>query len=230
MTKVIATALQPTKSKKKYDAARTKEIILDAAEELFAEQGYSAARIDAIAKASGYNKSLIYQYFHDKLGLYTEVVKRADQLGDRMLAGMLGGLLEDESLTKDPDKFETFLVTLVKSGLQFLFDHPRFLKIFAWEAAEEWQTWNQITYRPDDITPFIEIAKKARQNGILRPDLDPLYFPIILMHNVFLFTVSLKRFKPVVAAELDETEALEHSKEQIASFVVRGLMAPSHLT
>ncbi|MGO4185995.1 TetR/AcrR family transcriptional regulator, partial [Paenibacillus sp. TAF43_2] len=62
--------------KRTYDAARSKEIILDAAEQLFAEQGYSAARIDAIASEAGYNKSLIYQYFHDKLGLYTEVVKR----------------------------------------------------------------------------------------------------------------------------------------------------------
>jgi AcrR family transcriptional regulator len=37
------------------------------------------ARIDAIAKASGYNSSLILHYFGDKLGLYARAVKRADK-------------------------------------------------------------------------------------------------------------------------------------------------------
>ncbi|HVN16960.1 MAG TPA: helix-turn-helix domain-containing protein, partial [Anaerolineales bacterium] len=61
-----------------HDAEGTREIILDAAETVFAEHGFDGARIDAIAKVSGYNKSLIFQYFDDKLGLYAAVIRRAD--------------------------------------------------------------------------------------------------------------------------------------------------------
>ncbi|NRS50047.1 helix-turn-helix domain-containing protein [Brevibacillus sp. HB2.2] len=46
-------------------------MILIAAEELFAEHGFSATRIDTIASVAGYIKSLIYQYYQDKLGLYS---------------------------------------------------------------------------------------------------------------------------------------------------------------
>ncbi|MBO9608881.1 MAG: TetR/AcrR family transcriptional regulator [Paenibacillaceae bacterium] len=224
------TSEQSTRTKKTYDAARTKEAILDAAEEIFAEHGYSAARIDAIARASGYNKSLIYQYYQDKIGLYTEVVKRADQLGDRVLGEVIGHLQEDDSLTTDATKFKHYLDMIVRHSFQFLLDHPRFLKIFAWEAAEEWKTWNQITYRPDDHTFFLGIAKKAKESGLLRSDLEPIYFSIFLMSNVFFTTMSLYRFKTNgIALDSSTGQDIEQAKEQIARFVVNGLMNPSHL-
>lgn len=219
-----------TRTKKTYDAAKTRETILDAAEQIFAEQGYSAARVDAIAKASGYNKSLIYQYFHDKIGLYTEVVKRADQLGDRVLGEVIGQLQMDDSLTTDATKFKRYVDTIVKHSYQFMLDHPRFMKIFAWEAAEQWKTWNQITYRPDDISYFLEIARKAKQSGLLRSDLDPLFFPLFLMNNVFFATLSMSRFKSNgLESEFNAEQDVEQAKVQIASFVISGIMHPSHL-
>src|SRR5579883_2677374 len=62
-----------------HDAEGAKEAILNAAEEVFAEHGFDGARIDAIAAKAGYNKSLIFQYFGDKLNLYAEITKRADR-------------------------------------------------------------------------------------------------------------------------------------------------------
>jgi len=221
-------ATQEIKPKRTYDAARTKEIILDSAEELFAEHGFSATRIDAIAKNSGYNKSLIYQYFQDKLGLYTEVVKRADQLGDTMIADIFGDLLKHESLTSDAVKFKTFLETIIRESFQFLLEHPRYLKILSWEAAEEWKTWNQITYQPDDITPFYEIAKQAQQNGILRANLDPRFFPILLLYNIYASIQSFSRYRQL----LDNNESMvsiEHIKDQVAKFIISGVMEPSQL-
>ncbi len=45
-----------------HDAEKTRETILDTAEAAFAEHGFDGARIDAIARASGYNISLLFQY------------------------------------------------------------------------------------------------------------------------------------------------------------------------
>src|SRR5215510_41033 len=61
-----------------HDAEGARQAILDAAEEVFAEHGFDGARVDVIAKVSGYNKSLIFQYFDDKLGLYAAVIRRSD--------------------------------------------------------------------------------------------------------------------------------------------------------
>jgi AcrR family transcriptional regulator len=48
--------------------------ILEAAMSVFAEEGYSGARIDEIARRAGLNKAMIYYRIGDKLALYTGVV------------------------------------------------------------------------------------------------------------------------------------------------------------
>ncbi|MEW9699577.1 TetR/AcrR family transcriptional regulator [Paenibacillus sp. SI8] len=216
------------KRSRTYDAARTREIILDAAEEAFAELGYSAARIDAIAKASGYNKSLIYQYFGDKLGLYTEVVKRADQVGDLVAGQAVAEFLKDKSVTSNPEKFKDFMATTIRTMYEFLLQHPRYRKILFWEAAEEWKTWNQITYRPDDISQFYELANAAKHNGILRADFDPVMFPILIMNVVTATLHSFSRFRDL-PGQMDSPQQQEQIIEQIVKFVIHGIMKPSLL-
>ncbi|KLI00394.1 hypothetical protein AA984_00310 [Brevibacillus formosus] len=139
-------------------------MILNDAEELFAEHGLSATRIDTIASVAGYNKSLIYQYYQDKLGLYTAVIKRADLAGNNMFERLAGDLLSDEGIASDPAKFRRLLEESIRISYDFLSDNPRYVKIFSWEAAEEWRTWKKISYAPDDILQLYEIAKKAKAN------------------------------------------------------------------
>jgi len=53
-----------------------RERILQAAEKIFAEKGYDAARIDQIAVDAGVNKALIYYYFKNKRALIEELFER----------------------------------------------------------------------------------------------------------------------------------------------------------
>lgn len=48
----------------------TRQTILDAAIQVFAETGEAGARTDAIARAAGVNKALLHYYFGTKEGLY----------------------------------------------------------------------------------------------------------------------------------------------------------------
>ena len=59
------------------DADGTRSRILAAASAEFARKGFAGARVDAIARASGANKRMIYYYFTSKDGLYTAVLERA---------------------------------------------------------------------------------------------------------------------------------------------------------
>jgi len=65
------------KTKEQYAKIREdrRELILDAALELFARQGISHTTIAQIAKAAGISKGLIYNYFTNKEALLEEIIK-----------------------------------------------------------------------------------------------------------------------------------------------------------
>ena len=69
--------------------AATREKLLDAAGQVFAERGYHGATIREICRLAGANVASVNYTFGDKLGLYTEVLRqylRAKQTGELMAA------------------------------------------------------------------------------------------------------------------------------------------------
>lgn len=58
------------------DAQATRELLLAAAAEEFAEFGFSGARVDRIAARAGANKRLLYVYFGDKEAVFEAVLAR----------------------------------------------------------------------------------------------------------------------------------------------------------
>src|SRR5438552_15906729 len=123
-----------------HDAEGAREAILNAAEEVFAEHGFDGARIDAIGKVSGYNKSLIFHYFGDKLGLYAAVVRRADRQMSGIQEQVFVSLSEDD-LASNASKFKLLLKTVISAYFDYLVEHPPIMRIFNWEMAEGWQTY-----------------------------------------------------------------------------------------
>src|SRR3954470_23645692 len=66
--------------------------ILRAAVREFSREGVAGARIDAIARAAGVNKALLYYYFHDKEALHGAV-----------LEGVFSGLRERVAVALESD-------------------------------------------------------------------------------------------------------------------------------
>ena len=108
---------------------------MNAGEEVFAEHGFDGARIDAIAKASGYNKSLIFQYFGDKLGLYAAVIRRADEQTRTWQNEAVSALSAAEP-DKRVDHLKDLLRTYIGEYFDYLVEHPRIMRIYNWEMAE----------------------------------------------------------------------------------------------
>src|SRR5436853_5858385 len=96
-----------TRRGRTHDAEGAREAILNAAEEVFAEHGFDGARVDAIAARAGYNKSLLFQYFGDKLGLYAEVNKRIDRDINEIGEHVLAPLLADETIASNAHRLRT---------------------------------------------------------------------------------------------------------------------------
>lgn len=101
----------------KHDPDSTRDRIMDAAVSAFSCDGLAGARVDAIAKAAGCNKQLIYHYFGSKAGLFEAVLMRV--LAKRApkhvtsATGLCAALLE---------RFEE------------LEQHPEWVRILEWEA------------------------------------------------------------------------------------------------
>jgi len=210
-----------------HDAEGAREAILNAAEQVFAEHGFDGARIDAIAETAGYNKSLLFQYFGDKLSLYTAVNKRTDRDLTEFGARVLAPFLEDEILATDAHKFRAFLETVIGALFDYLLDHPRLTRIILWEQAEGWQTYTKIMsqFDTEDVDQFRTLFIRARSAGLLRSDVDPLIQLVVAEQMCWSYLASIPLYQMFLADEdLSSAAALAYAREYIVDFVVHGMM------
>ena len=57
----------------------TRDVLLDAAEEVFAARGFEGASLEEIAETAGYTRGAIYKHFGDKAEMFMEVNERLNQ-------------------------------------------------------------------------------------------------------------------------------------------------------
>jgi TetR/AcrR family transcriptional regulator len=210
-----------------HDAEGAREAILNAAEKVFAEHGFDGARIDAIAATAGYNKSLIFQYFDDKLGLYAEVVRRADREINELQAGVITVLSEDETIASNAHKFRTLLETAIKGFFDYLVEHPRIRRILIWEVAEGWQTYAKIMSQRDreDIERFRPFFSRLQSAGLLRSDFDPIVQLVMAVYFCPYYLASIPLYQMVLPGEdFSSAAALARAREYIVDFLVAGMM------
>lgn len=210
-----------------YDAQRTRDAIVSAAEAVFAEHGFDGTSMDAIARASGYNKSLLFQYFGDKLGLYTEILKRADKDMSALLSRVFTPLLDDETLASDAHRFRGFLKSTVEALFDYMVEHPQLMRLLNWEQAEGWQIFSRIAsqFAPEDITKFEALFSKARKAGLLRSDLDTVVMVVLIEQICWSAPAVLPLYQSLLAGRnVSSATALANVREQVIDFLVVGIM------
>jgi TetR/AcrR family transcriptional regulator len=212
---------------REHNAKGTREAILNAAEAVFAEHGFDGARLDAIALASSYNKSLIGQYFGDKLGLYTEVNRRIDRDMNELEARILTPLLTDETIASDIHRFRMFLETAIGALFDYLLEHPHLIRIILWEQAGGWQTYAKIfaQFQTEDIDQIRALFSKAQSAGLLRSDFDPIIQLVLAEQMCWSYLSSIPLYQTVLTGEdLSSVAALARAREYIVGFVVHGMI------
>ena len=224
------------RQKRERDSQVAKATILAAAGEIFARDGYGAARIDAVAEAAGYNKSLIFQYFEDKLGLYKAVVHSCkEQLEDDLILIMQNSMQNNDKI--DAEQFRTFLATVIRQYYYYQVSHPLKVRILAWEMAEGWRTFKLLTplegpysfrHKFLSVSHFLE---KARDQGIIRPEINPVLMVAHILNMCVFHTLSIARYEMNFPdQDFSSPEALEQACEQIIILVLHGVMAPKETT
>lgn len=106
-------------------AQRTRAAILEAAEALFSEQGFSETRLEDVAERVGIRRASIVYYFRDKRELYDVVL---DEMFAELLRRCQAAVQEPRSLTAPVD-------SLVSTWLGYLMERPACGRILLREIA-----------------------------------------------------------------------------------------------
>ncbi|HLU74285.1 MAG TPA: TetR family transcriptional regulator [Nonomuraea sp.] len=184
-------------------AAETRERLLRAAADVFAERGYDGTRVADIAAAAGVSNGALYAHFASKADLLLEAL--------RAHAGqMLADLLAD-----DPDRSATELLLALGRRLPRRRDAPGYLLVEALAAARRDQdvakpTREYVGERADWIAGLV---RAAQGDGAL----DPAVSPEALAHFCFLLAIGSALVPPDMHA-VDEAEWAA-----LLARVVRGL-------
>jgi TetR/AcrR family acrAB operon transcriptional repressor len=81
--------------KTKEDAAITREHLLDAAEQIFRQNGVTRTSLAEVAAAAGVTRGAVYWHFKDKAALFTAMCERATLPLDTMLDAARGKATDD---------------------------------------------------------------------------------------------------------------------------------------
>ena len=120
----------PGRAAARLDGERSRERILDAAERLLAERGFSGTGIAAISRESGLPASSIYWFFSNKEDLTAAVIERS---ADRWVDGFTGS--GDASAESDVDLRHFLERALAQSGSR-LPDFARLHMLLSLEGGE----------------------------------------------------------------------------------------------
>ncbi|MGB0096055.1 MAG: TetR/AcrR family transcriptional regulator [Solirubrobacteraceae bacterium] len=123
---------------RKRNPARSREAILDAAEKIFADDGYDGSSLTAIGHDAGVSAALTAYFFGDKAGLYEAVIQRLFEDRDRHLRPICDeAIAVVETPGTDPrQRLRSGLEILVSGYLRFLQQRPSFVRLMAREALD----------------------------------------------------------------------------------------------
>jgi TetR/AcrR family transcriptional regulator len=103
----------------------TRQAILRAAEQVFAERGYAGARMDDVAAEVGIKRASMVYYFRDKRSLYLALLE--DLYGDL--------LRRYRAVLATPGTARERVIACVDVWARHVADHPGSVRILMWESA-----------------------------------------------------------------------------------------------
>jgi AcrR family transcriptional regulator len=198
----------------------TRDRILDAAERLFAAQGYARTTIKHIGREAGVNSALLYYYFTDKDRLYREVLQR---FVARLVTRTMGASGDDPAAA---------VRAFIEAQADIVAASPHAPRLFARElidfdaahAVEQVHLMAVTSFRR--LCGLIEGGQRA---GIFRDDLDPRYAAISTIAQVAYFSIARPAIRILLQerAEGAAAKGLREFARHAADFALAALAAPA---
>jgi TetR/AcrR family transcriptional regulator len=203
----------------------SKDQILDAAERLFAQQGFSRTTIKQIGKAARVNSALLYYYFGDKERLYRAVLER---LVTRLISHTLGRLGAN---APPPLKIRGFIEAQVETFMA----NPQLPKLFMREmldhdaahAVEQIQHLAATSFKG-----LCDTIEEGQRQGNFRSDIDPKFAAISTVGQVAYFFVARPAVRILLGAgkEGPSPATIQAFARHAADFALAALGSSSEVT
>jgi AcrR family transcriptional regulator len=201
------------------DAERTRGELLAVATEVFAESGYSGARVDEIAERTRTTKRMIYYYFGGKEQLYLAVLENAYR-----------GIREAEQKLRvdhvDP-------VVAIRRLAELTFDHhiahDAFIRLVSIENIHRGEFIAKLESLREISAPATsvldEILRAGRADGKFRDDVDALDVHIVISAYCVFQVANRYTFGFLFGVDFTETSQRAHLRRMIGDVVVGWLTA-----
>jgi len=158
--------------------------ILEAAEVLFAQKGFDAVSMSAIARLARTSKPNIYHHFKNKNELYLAVMKAAVKRSSALL----------DTLEHAPGTFRQHLAEFAAGQLNNILMHERSTQLILRETLSEGSQYGQEITRlamGEVFSRLVAMISQGQQNNEFRGEIDPtLAAFMIISANMFFFQAS----------------------------------------
>ena len=182
----------------------TRQLLLQAATEEFAREGYGGANINAISRAAGFAKGTVYNYFPSKRALMLALI---DEIA-RMHLELISTRVQEEG---DPGRR---LVRFFEAGFAFVSDHlaeGRVMINTIYGPEVEFKQAAYQAYQPMFQLVARDILAPGIAQGVFR-QVDPGATATLLM-TIYLGT----------ASQVDEEGRIWLDPRQVADFALNAL-------
>jgi len=192
--------------------------ILEAAVQEFSREGVAGARTDAIARAAGVNKALLYYYFKDKDTLYGAVL-------DQAFGGLTSTLLEILDLDLPPRKK---ILAYAGGHFDYIASHARYPRIVQGEmmrasrgGSAQFQRIVKQYFRPL-AGKLAQAIKEGQVKGEFRPGNPEQYMLSIIAVVVFYF-INAPVMRMVSGADPLSPELIAARRAAVLDFISAAL-------
>jgi AcrR family transcriptional regulator len=199
------------------DPVRTRAELLSVATEVFAESGFSGARVDEIAERTRTTKRMIYYYFGGKEQLYLAVLEKA-YLGIREAEQRLdvGNLAPVEAVRR-----------LAELTFDHHNDHPDFIRLVAIENIHRGAFVRRIRSLPSARQPIVslltDILDRGREAGQFRQDVDAFDVHLVISAYCVFQVANQYTFGYLFGRNLQADGERDHLRSVIGDVVVAWL-------
>ena len=204
------------------NAERSRVAILDAAEQLFADQGYDATSLTQVGAAAGVSRGTPGYFFRSKSELYQAVLDRSfAEVREAVRAGRARALASGES----PD---TILAGAVSDYFDFLAARPNFVRLIEREALSGSRLPHGASHLSAGQEALAAISAELGLDDSASGEAAQLLLSIISL--CWFHLIHDRTVAPAVGVRLEDAADLERRKRHVISLVLHGLRGQAALS
>jgi TetR/AcrR family acrAB operon transcriptional repressor len=150
----------------KEEAEQTRQDLLEAALTVFSQKGFTATRLEDVARSAGVTRGAIYYHFGSKAELFGALIEEANKIGNSAI---------DQAISEG-GTFTEIVSRILVYTFYLLEDDRRFREVMALQLnTPEAEGYSQRRYNEarELVASISGLFKVIIEQGELRRDLDP---------------------------------------------------------